>query len=370
MDYVLAKYIWPHVNGALTQATSILGWGDEVFYLAPGSWCHGSGPPDWGLVSNYRLTEGKFWNLLPGDTKLSAKWQPGMLESENDSERIQWSLPLSQVSTYAANSNCRYGFIITDEALVALRFAKEPIGEGIASTRPTRGPDPRLHQRVASGGTDVSSLLDSMSLDSFGAQSYHDSEHAHAEFLPPEYVVIPWTAHGKGRLSIKLSVFCLSLMAAANGNILDDYPPLDSWRQEGQHKFVHNTSGFQAKKLPHHATLCNWGQSDQDSASLGGPLGQQSSDQDAVYDPASDITDSAYHDDQSRPEQTIQGASSSSRPEPGRRYISVEVTKRDHRLCFYDAKKKMKTKRSEWTRTSGGWLYEGDKHVYFTAQLP
>jgi hypothetical protein len=182
-----------------------------------------------------------------------------------------------------------------------LRFAEQPVGEGIASARPTGAPiraftgaSPRA------AGTDVSSLFDSMSLDSFGAQSYNDSEHAHAEFLPPEYAVVPWTAHGKGRLSVKLSVFCLSLMAIVNGNILDDYPPLDSWRQEGRHKFIHNTSGFQAKKLPHHATLCNWGQSDQESAFLEGPPGQQSSDQDAEHDPASDIRDSAYHDDQVR----------------------------------------------------------------------
>ncbi|RYC80458.1 hypothetical protein BFJ63_vAg16658 [Fusarium oxysporum f. sp. narcissi] len=261
MDYFLAKYVWPSVNGALAQATSILEWGQELFYLGPGSWCQGSGPPDWGLVSNLKgVSGGKFWNLLPGDTKLSVKWYPAMSLSGNESERYQWTLPLSQVSTYAAQSGCRYGFLITDQALVVLRFTKERIGEGLAATRPSRTVVPQTHQRIASNETDVSSLLESMSLDSFGAQAYNDHDLAGAanvEFLPPEYAVIPMSAHGKDTLTVKFSIFCLCLMAAGGcGNVDYGYPPLDSWRRMDRRGFIHNTSNLRAKKLPNNAVLC------------------------------------------------------------------------------------------------------------------
>ncbi|KAF2458180.1 hypothetical protein BDY21DRAFT_341768 [Lineolata rhizophorae] len=61
MDYFLAKYMWPQVNAALVQATSMFDWGDELFYLGLGNWCHGTGPPDYvGLVTNHRMGPGKF----------------------------------------------------------------------------------------------------------------------------------------------------------------------------------------------------------------------------------------------------------------------------------------------------------------------
>ncbi|KAJ4308289.1 hypothetical protein N0V84_012187, partial [Fusarium piperis] len=259
MDYFLAKYIWPHVNGALAQATTIPEWSKEMLYLGTGSWCHGIGPPDWGLVSNCRMVQEKFWNLLPGDTKLSAKWHPGMMLSQNESEIYQWTLPLSQITTYAARSACRYGFLITDQALVVLRFTKEPIDPGLAATRPVRTVEPRTHQRIASDGTDVSSMLESMSLDSSGAQSYDDTDvagSANAEFRPPEYAVIPMSAHGKGRLTVKFSIFCLCLMAGYGyGNLDYGYPPLDTWRRMDRHKYIHNTSALVVKKLPNNATL-------------------------------------------------------------------------------------------------------------------
>ncbi|KND88548.1 hypothetical protein TOPH_06899 [Tolypocladium ophioglossoides CBS 100239] len=355
MDYFLAKYMWPLVNGALTQASSILEWGNEVFYLGPGSWCHGTGPPDWGLVSNYRAEQGKFWNLLPGDTKLSAKWRPDMSQSQNDSERYQWTLPVSQVSTYAAESACRYGFIVTDQTLVVLRFTKESIGEGLASTRPSRV----THQRFASGDTDISSVLESMSLDSFGAQSYADDDlanAANAEFLPPEYAVISRTAHGRGRLTIKLSIFCLCLMAAGgNGSVDYDYPPLDSWRQVSRHKFTHNSSGIVATKLLTNATLYDPQQSDLDDAAQAGPSNYQASQSEHSQ---------IGHD--SQPPSPTHAKSSS-------KYTTVEVKRRNGLFCFYDMKKQLrKTKKSEWTRSQNpiGWVYQGGRHAYFTEHLP
>lgn len=52
-------------------------------------------------------------------------------------------------------------------------------------------------------------------------------------FVPPEYTVIPWAAHGTDKLTIKLSLFFLGLLAAfGERHICDNgYPELKSWRK-------------------------------------------------------------------------------------------------------------------------------------------
>jgi hypothetical protein len=53
---------------------------------------------------------------------------------------------------------------------------------------------------------------------SHGANSsFHDDIPAEWDYYPPEYVVIPWEAHGPGILTIKLSLWSLAMMAA-NGD--------------------------------------------------------------------------------------------------------------------------------------------------------
>lgn len=91
---------------------------------------------DWALRSAAHTSQmGNYRPLLLGETKLSAKWTPDMAQADID----QWSHPLSQVQYYCSahsdNKGLRYGFIITDQNLVVLRFATEPIGDGLASAR-------------------------------------------------------------------------------------------------------------------------------------------------------------------------------------------------------------------------------------------
>ncbi|KAK2036349.1 hypothetical protein LZ31DRAFT_616197, partial [Colletotrichum somersetense] len=241
LNYLLNRFVFPIINLALKRTAAASRTLDQ-FYISPGSWCQGLGVPDWGLVARSRV-DGKYHNHLPGDTKLSAKWSPEMQKSQKNSVREQWKLPVSQVNTYAADSGCRYGYIITDDLLVVLRFSKENVGLGSASSRPSRASQP-FHQRVASGGTDISSAMDSMSLDSFGAQSFVDNNFLNTEFQAPEYATIPWDAAGKGKLTIKMALFCLCLMAASGVSYIDsNYPPLDSWTQRSENRFLHNTSG-------------------------------------------------------------------------------------------------------------------------------
>lgn len=73
----------------------------------------------------------------------------------------------------------------------------------------------------------------------------------HLEYNNPEYAVIRWDAHGKGRLTIKLALWCLAMMATRGDRYIDySYPDLDTWRSAGKGKgFVHNTSGIHRSKL-------------------------------------------------------------------------------------------------------------------------
>lgn len=115
---------------------------------------------------------GNYRPLLLGETKLSAKWTSGLSQTTI----VQWSNPLSQVQYYCSASSdkgLRYGLIITDQHLVVLRLATEPIDDGLAAARSQRGGAYQSHQRVASGSTDLSSHFSTMSLGT-GSQ-YMDS---------------------------------------------------------------------------------------------------------------------------------------------------------------------------------------------------
>ncbi|KAG6070642.1 hypothetical protein E4U16_006717 [Claviceps sp. LM84 group G4] len=194
LNFFLDKYLWPFVNRALEQAASIINLGPEPLGLGLGSFGQNTASPDWGLFSMPNpLPQEKLDILLPGLTKLSTKWYPEMRFSKHESARSEWAVPLSQVSTCAALSDCRYGFLITDESLVVLRFTKKRV-------------------------------------DASGTQSGDENVPAgaiNAELLPPEYAVIPMSASGKDNLTVKLAVFCLCLMASGGHDKLDyGYPPL------------------------------------------------------------------------------------------------------------------------------------------------
>ncbi|KAK4076671.1 uncharacterized protein Triagg1_4274 [Trichoderma aggressivum f. europaeum] len=252
LDIFLSRFMLPVVNWALGHATQALGWGNRSIYLAPGSW---TGSSDWGLVSKGQMPDG-YHNLLPGDTKLSVKWRPEMEESRDRYTRHQWTLPMSQVNTYAVRSGCRHSFIITDLHLIVLRLSREPVAHGLASNRSPRHSTQLGHRRIASGSTDISSQLEAMSIvESFGAASYASSNPANREYQSPEYASIPWSAQGKKRLTVKMGLFCLCLMAAGGeAKIETAYPPLDSWRPESE-GFRHNASGQHAYNLPADAII-------------------------------------------------------------------------------------------------------------------
>ncbi|KNG85188.1 hypothetical protein ANOM_007146 [Aspergillus nomiae NRRL 13137] len=86
--------------------------------------------PDW---AGAQRATGGYLNLCPGETKLSKKW------SSNTPDRHEWFWPLFQITTYCAEVwGTRYGYIITQDEMVAVRISRQPIESGIALTRSCR----------------------------------------------------------------------------------------------------------------------------------------------------------------------------------------------------------------------------------------
>lgn len=50
LDFFLTRFMHPTINWALRCATQAFAWGNEVFYLGPGSW---TGNADWSVVSRH-----------------------------------------------------------------------------------------------------------------------------------------------------------------------------------------------------------------------------------------------------------------------------------------------------------------------------
>lgn len=104
----------------------------------------------------------------------------------------------------------------------------------------------------------MSSQFEAMSLEPSGAASYASGNPTDREYSPPEYAIIPWDTHGGEKLTMKMALFCLCLMAAGGeGKIGISYPPLDTWRLEAPQGFRHNVSGRFLEVLPHDAAVVN-----------------------------------------------------------------------------------------------------------------
>ena len=248
---VLSRDTIPMVNEALESVTRLLedqyGKRFPVWQVRRGGVCVYDNDSqiraDWALVSeDFQDKQGYFYNFMPGDSKISSKWKSttGMRERrKTDMEELN-ELPIQQVATYCDRSLSRYGFVISDAELVVFELRKDPIGPGIAATRPQRTPavqrqrgPPEQHQRVVS----MESIGSSMAVLSItgvstgtglSAASYQPN--AIDDPVHMRYKVIPWDANGKGKLTVRLALFCLALIAAyGNGLMGEEFSDLDSF---------------------------------------------------------------------------------------------------------------------------------------------
>lgn len=157
--------------------------------------------PDWAGKQDSMETNGRPRNMLPGDTKLSIKWHSGKLssseagESENTEGRLS---PIHQIFTYCVRANARYGYLITDEELLAVRIRPMQSSRSITSEDSAQTAAKRARRK---------GLL--------------------------EYKAIPWNVDksetdGKPpRLTVNLALWWLHMMAAAGNEIQDSYEPLN-----------------------------------------------------------------------------------------------------------------------------------------------
>ena len=89
--------------------------------------------------------------MLSGDTKLARKFRSSSIiegRIEQGSTRPAWLWPLAQIFTYCLRSNARYGFLITDEELVAIRICEgDPNDPPVARRQSSRiGNPPSIRQ--------------------------------------------------------------------------------------------------------------------------------------------------------------------------------------------------------------------------------
>lgn len=148
VEDALRRYRIPTVNYAL-------GGMPNAPHYGRGTRCPGTGSgfkTDWSCVSDARTGEnGAYLNLVPGDTKISAKWWPELVDDPDGFG--EWQNAVAQAVSYSAERHVRYGFIVTDTVLVVLRIARQYTGEGLAANRSPRGDGPSSQSSDTSMGS-------------------------------------------------------------------------------------------------------------------------------------------------------------------------------------------------------------------------
>jgi len=259
LDHYISRFILPDVNMALSHARHVLGMTKDFdLHIGRGGRCSHEGTadrrfkPDWSLCSDdQKATSGDlFQNLLPGDSKLSEKWRSDMYRTE---DHYRWQSPVSQILHYISALRVRYGWLITDAELIVFRICAELTGPGQAIDRPRR--QAALgHERNTSVGTTISQLssaMQSTSLDN--PSSSYKTVDGGIDGFHVEYQTVPWEKHGGSRLSVRLALFYLAMMAGFGARrILVAYPALDSWwwSANDDGTFTHNTTGMPSRKKP------------------------------------------------------------------------------------------------------------------------
>lgn len=103
---ILSRETIPVVNDALSHASHVFRQKSGLEYpnitMVRGGWCSQEDDerfsPDWGLVNHDLQTgPGRLTNLLPGDTKLSTKWNPVNAVPLTIAREDAWAWPINQV---------------------------------------------------------------------------------------------------------------------------------------------------------------------------------------------------------------------------------------------------------------------------------
>lgn len=219
-ESLLIKWNQSVVSEALSETQRVLDQMHDPVYMVRGGQARSPYPkkrwkPDWGCVRLSQAkpqTKGK--NLLPGDTKVSAKWSGKLIEAgevEYTKKTRNWMRPISQIYSYCVRNNTRYGYIITDAELVAVRIY---LGQEL---------NPQVSFNTERSTPESVRPLTNRARDE--------------GFL--EYKVIPWAdmrnepRRNSKSMTVNLALWWLHLIAAGETDIRDEYESLRSGPVEG-----------------------------------------------------------------------------------------------------------------------------------------
>ena len=257
LEHFLTRSIVPFVNHSLAQAWGYCrkNWSADDFSgpsISMGRGGRAMNPtydndnryrPDWaGICEDIKSKRGtSYRNLCPGDTKLSTKWQ------STQERKKDWPFSNQQIQSYCGQHHMiRYGYIITQKELYVVQITYQKIALGITVTR-----SPRIHAASSASHRREGSSASAESQPSVEKSSAWAEDNSNLEFKHVKAQSIPWSNSGKGKLTIKLALWWLHMLAGApltDISVQSEYPPLDSWKVEGIF-YRHNSTG-QLTKSP------------------------------------------------------------------------------------------------------------------------
>jgi hypothetical protein len=195
----VSQWTYPIINHALSHAQSQakdLGIRPPFVGLAPGGNAKRTSrnKPDWaGIRTTLPHNSKRTLNIIPGDTKVSYKWRstqivPKIIDKNDLTQNWLW--PLRQIFTYCLDSNTRYGYIISDEEVVAFRV---------------RVPHERIETKR-------------------GHKVVRSKDRGTIEYAPVYSTT--QEAGGENILTMNMAIWWLHLLAANNRALQADYDPL------------------------------------------------------------------------------------------------------------------------------------------------
>ncbi|KAE8148638.1 hypothetical protein BDV25DRAFT_157918 [Aspergillus avenaceus] len=254
LKIIFARALFPTVSRCLGQAWYQLHPGEPV-ELVPGGTAKKYGADaddsrfsaDWAAIRDGQTQFGsdRYRNLCPGDIKVGTKWRASR------TTRADWAEPFRQIQTYCSQFKVRYAWILSEEELVVIRTRIEHIGLGLAEGRPRRQLAQQTHVRTLSDTTEVSDMSSELAKMSVSGTSYND-DGSGKEFAALQWKSIPYFAHGPNRLTVKLALWFITMLASAEGtsaSLNSEYYPLHScmWTRHGH---LHLSTGRVTTTLP------------------------------------------------------------------------------------------------------------------------
>ena len=179
--------------------------------------------PDWAAISTLGDTSDETEqqiSILPGDTKISTKWnftaelEKGTIKEGSTKwvpkDRPQWFKPLAQIFSYCYRLRVRYGYLITDKELLAVRIGPGP--DSPQSCGPTSNETAQRQQTGENGILEFATVQwDHGGQRDIGAMdASNDTEHS--------------------KMSVNLALWWLHLLAEKDRSFQWEYGPLDQER--------------------------------------------------------------------------------------------------------------------------------------------